>query len=154
VQESHRWGSGYAYLCVLFGVFVTALYSFRLLYMTFHGKERFIVEHGGHHGHDDDHGHHEPGHLAHAPHESPWVVTVPLILLAIPSIVVGWMTVSAILHGDYFGKAIHKAAEEHEGAAHEFAGALSTMLHGFTQLPFMLAFLGFAVATFIYLFNP
>ena len=154
VQESHRWGSGYAYLCVLFGVFVTALYSFRLLYMTFHGKERFIVEHGGHHGHDDDHGHHAPGHLAHAPHESPWVVTVPLILLAIPSIVVGWMTVSAILHGDYFGKAIHKAAEEHEGAAHEFAGAFATMMQGFAAPPFWLAFLGFAVATFIYLFNP
>ncbi len=84
VGESHRCGSGYAYFCVLAGVFVTALYSFRLLYMTFHGEERFVVD--AHHGHDDDHGHHAPGHLAHAPHESPWVVTVPLMLLAIPSV--------------------------------------------------------------------
>src|SRR6187399_854852 len=61
VEESHRWGSGYAYLCVLIGVFVTALYSFRLLYLTFHGSERFVVEHGEH-GHDDHH-HYEPGHL-------------------------------------------------------------------------------------------
>ena len=154
VQESHRWAAPYAYYCVLFGVFVTALYSFRLLYMTFHGQERFVVEHGGHHGHDDDHGHHKPGHLAHAPHESPWVVTVPLILLAIPSIVVGWMTVGSILHGNYFGEAIHKAAEEHEGASHEFVGAFTTMMQGFAAPPFWLAFLGFAVATFIYLFNP
>ena len=109
VHESTRWGSGYAYWCVLLGVFVTAFYSFRLLYLTFHGKERFVVEHGKHHGHDD-HGHHEPGHLAHAPHESPWVVTLPLILLAIPSLVIGWMTVGSILHGDYFGEAIRGAA--------------------------------------------
>src|SRR4029079_5169952 len=71
VHESHLGGaSTYAYWCVLLGVFVTALYSFRLLYLTFHGRERFVVEHGGH-GHDD-HAHHEPGHLEHPPHESPW----------------------------------------------------------------------------------
>ena len=179
VHESHRAGAGYAYWCVLLGVFVTALYSFRLLYMTFHGRERFIVDHDhGHHGHGshgkdahavqggaaathhepdagahDDH-HLPPGHLAHAPHESPWVVTVPLVLLAIPSVVVGWMTVGAILHGDYFGTAIHSLAGAHEGAAHEFAGALATMLDGFKAPPFWLAFAGFALATWIYLLNP
>jgi NADH-quinone oxidoreductase subunit L len=150
VHESTRWGSGYAYWCVLLGVFVTAFYSFRLLYLTFHGKERFVVEHGKHHGHDD-HGHHEPGHLAHAPHESPWVVTLPLILLAIPSLVIGWMTVGSILHGDYFGEAIRGAAE-HGGEA--FTGPLAMTLHGFSQLPFLLALSGFLLATYIYLFNP
>ena len=150
VHESSRWGSGYAYWCVLLGAFVTALYSFRLLYMTFHGKERFVVEHGKHHGHDD-HGHHEPGHLAHAPHESPWVVTVPLILLAIPSLVIGWLTVGPILHGDYFGAAIRVVGEHGHEA---FAGSFAAMMEGFTAPPFWMAFAGFAVATYVYLFNP
>jgi NADH-quinone oxidoreductase subunit L len=156
VQESHRWAAPYAYWCVLLGVFVTALYSFRLLYLTFHGQERFVVEHGTRDHHGDDHQsgdhHHEPGHLAHPPHESPWVVTVPLILLAIPSLLIGWYTVGPMLHGDYFGEAIKSAAEgEH---AEAFAGALSTAFHGFIQLPFWFAFGGFLVATWIYLFNP
>jgi NADH-quinone oxidoreductase subunit L len=152
VQETTHaghWYNYYAYWCVLLGVFVTAFYSFRLLYLTFHGKERFVVEHGKHHGHDD-HGHHEPGHLAHAPHESPLVVTVPLILLAIPSLVIGWMTVGAILHGDYFGDSIRAAAEHGEA----FAGPFATMLDGFAAPPFWLAFAGFAAATYVYLFNP
>jgi NADH-quinone oxidoreductase subunit L len=150
VQESHRWGSGYAYWCVLIGVFVTALYSFRLLYLTFHGTERFVVEHGVQR--HDDHAHHEPGHLAHAPHESPLVVTVPLILLAIPSVVIGAIGVGAMLHGDFFGESL-RVAHEGEGG-HEFAGWLPMMLQGFTGPPFILAFLGFAVATYVYLFNP
>ena len=156
VGESHRWGSGYAYQCVLFGVFVTALYSFRLLYLTFHGEERFVVEHGDHgHGHDehDDHGHHEPGHLAHAPHESPLVVTLPLIALAIPSVIIGALTVGAVLHGDYFGSAIHVAGAEGEGAQ-VFAGSFATMIAGFAGAPFWFAFAGFAVATYVYLLNP
>src|SRR5690606_23832873 len=106
VGESSRFGSGYAYFCVLAGVFVTALYSFRLLYLTFHGKERFVVDttrsaHG-----KTAHEHHAPGHLAHAPHESPWVVTVPLILLAIPSIAIGWPTIGPMLFDGWFGGAI------------------------------------------------
>jgi len=149
VEESHRWGAGYAYLCVLVGVFVTALYSFRLLYLTFHGSERFVVEHGTE-GHDDHH-HHEPGHLAHAPHESPWVVTIPLIALAIPSILVGADTVGAMLHGDFFGHSLIVAHGEHEG---EFAGVFATIVDGFMHPPFWLAFGGFAVATYVYLFNP
>jgi NADH-quinone oxidoreductase subunit L len=150
VHESHRWGSDYAYLCVLLGVFVTALYSFRLLYLTFHGKERFVVEHhvlGGPEHHDEHH--HDPGHLVHPPHESPWVVTVPLILLAIPSLVIGGLTVGSVLHGDYFGKSVVAAGEPGE-----FGGVWSTLLEGFTGTPFLLALAGFAVATYVYLFRP
>jgi NADH-quinone oxidoreductase subunit L len=150
VRESQRWGAGYAYWCVLLGVFVTALYSFRLLYLTFHGTERFVVEHGAH-GHDDHH-HHPPGHLAHAPHESPLVVTLPLILLAIPSVVIGAITVGSVLHGDFFGAAVRVV---HEGeAGHAFAGWLATMIEGFEGPPFWLAFAGFATATYVYLINP
>jgi NADH-quinone oxidoreductase subunit L len=102
-------GAGFAYFAVLAGVFVTAFYSFRMYFLVFHGKERFDQNpeaHGHHHsdeepdvqhhGHDDHHGH---GH--HEPHESPWVVTVPLILLAIPSVVIGFMTMGPMLFGDF-----------------------------------------------------
>ncbi|HWG11294.1 MAG TPA: NADH-quinone oxidoreductase subunit L [Rhodanobacteraceae bacterium] len=156
VGASHRAGSSYAYFCVLIGVFVTALYSFRLLYMTFHGKERFKVEHShGGHGHDDHHGH-QPGVLAHAPHESPWVITVPLILLAIPSVLVGWFTIGPMLFGGWFGSSIHVApANDVLGeVGREFHGALPMVLHGFAGAPFWIALAGFAVATYIWLFNP
>ncbi len=154
VAESHRFGSGYAWFCVMAGVFVTSLYSFRLLYLTFHGKERFRVDaHAGDHA--DDH-HHEPGVLAHKPKESPWVVTVPLVLLAIPSLVIGWPTVKPILFAGWFGKAI-EVHEQHNVLAevgHEFHGAWAMTLHGFTQWPFWIAVAGFVVATYVYLFNP
>jgi NADH-quinone oxidoreductase subunit L len=161
VGESHRFGSGYAYFCVLTGVFVTALYSFRLLYMTFHGKERFVVDahhgHGhAHDAHDDEHGHHAPGHLAHPPHESPWVVTFPLILLAIPSVAIGWPTVGPMLFQGWFGNAI-RVAEANDvlgELAREFHGPLAMVLHGFVQAPFWIALAGFAVATYVWLLNP
>ena len=155
VGESHRYGAGYAYFCVLAGVFVTALYSFRLLYKTFHGKPRYVVD--VHHGHGhDDHGHHAPGHLAHAPHETPWVITLPLVLLAIPSVLVGWSTIGPMVFGDWFGNAIHvRAANDVLGElAHEFHGAWAMTLHGFKQPPFWIALAGFLVATWIWLFNP
>src|SRR5581483_3006248 len=99
-----------------------------------------------------DHEHHlPPGHLAHPPHESPWVVTVPLILLAIPSVVIGWLTVGAMLHGDYFGEAIRSAAAE---GGEAFAGAMTTARQGFVGLPFWFAVAGFAAATYLYLLNP
>ena len=159
VGASDRLGSGYAYFCVLAGVFITALYSFRLLYMTFHGKERFVVDaprQGHEHDDHDAHGHHEAGHLAHAPHESPWVVTLPLILLAIPSIVIGFLAIGPMLFGDYFGNAIFvsPANDVMAGLGHEFHGALAMVLHGFSQAPFWLALGGFATATWIWLFNP
>ena len=156
VGESHRLGAGYAYFCVLAGVFITALYSFRLLYMTFHGKQRFVVDPvKHHHGHEDPE-HHAPGHLAHAPHESPWVVTVPLVLLAIPSIVIGFLTIGPMLFGDYFGNAIfvREANNVIGELGHGFHGALAMILHGFSQPPFWIALAGFIVATWIWLFNP
>lgn len=153
VSESHRWGAGYAYTCVLIGVFITALYSFRLLYLTFHGKERFVVEHA--HAHNHHHGHHKPGQLAYAPHESPWVVTIPLILLAIPSLLIGGLTIDAMLFHGYFGGAIHvrEANDVIAEIGKEFHGALAATLQGFLQPPFWFAFSGFLVATYIYLFN-
>ncbi|GLQ97502.1 NADH-quinone oxidoreductase subunit L [Dyella mobilis] len=160
VGESHRWGSGYAYFCVMAGAFVTALYTFRQMYLTFHGKERFtVVEHHGHGHHDDhdDHGHHKPGELAHAPHESPWVVTLPLVLLAIPSLLVGFFTVGPMLFGGWFGGAVHVNEVNNvlgEMGAH-FEGAAGMALHGFSLFgPFGLVLLAFAIQTYIYLFNP
>ncbi|MFK2904533.1 NADH-quinone oxidoreductase subunit L [Dyella ginsengisoli] len=165
VGESHRWGASYAYFCVMAGAFVTALYTFRQMYLTFHGKERFtVVAHHGHGHHDahhdddhhDDHGQHEPGVLEHAPHESPWVVTLPLVLLAIPSLLVGFFTVGPMLFGDWFGQAIH--VEEANNVlgelAGEFHGAAAMALHGFTQWPFFLVLAAFLIQTYIYLFNP
>jgi len=160
VGESHRLGSGYAYFCVMAGAFVTALYTFRQMYLTFHGKERFTVVahhgHGHHDDHHDDHGHHKPGELAHAPHESPWVVTLPLVLLAIPSLLVGFFTVKPLLFGGWFGTAIHVGEANNvlaEMGAH-FEGAAGMALHGFWSVPFGLVLLAFAIQTYIYLFNP
>jgi NADH-quinone oxidoreductase subunit L len=159
VGLSHRWGAHYAYFCVMAGALVTGLYTFRQMYLTFHGKERFTVvePHGhGHHDGHDDHGHHEPGVLAHAPKESPWVVTLPLVLLAIPSLLVGFFTVGPMLFGRWFGGAIHveEANDVLAELGHEFHGAAAMALHGFTQLPFLLVVIAFATTTYIYLFNP
>ena len=159
VHASQRAGAGYAYFCVMLGVFVTALYSFRLLYMTFHGKERFVVDKPHAHGkaaHDDHHGHHAPGHLAHAPHESPWVVTLPLVLLAIPSILIGGLTIGPMLFGDFFGNAIfvREANDVLGEIGKSFHGALGFVVHGLMQPPTWIALAGFATATWIWLFNP
>jgi len=154
-SEHGGWIQHYAYLCVLLGVFVTCFYSFRLLYMTFHGEERFRhpPPHDDHHDAHDDHGHHGPVE----PHESPLVVTLPLILLAIPSLLIGYFTVGPMLFGKFFDGAIvvNAAAHPAMGAmAEEFHGALAMAVHGFTQLPFWLAFAGFGLATYIYLLHP
>jgi NADH-quinone oxidoreductase subunit L len=157
VGLSHRWGAHYAYFCVMAGALVTGLYTFRQMYLTFHGKERFtVVEQHGHHDGHDDHGHQQPGVLAHAPHESPWVVTLPLVLLAIPSLLVGFFTVGPTLFGNWFGGAIHvsEANDVLAELGHEFHGAAAMALHGFTQLPFLLVVIAFVVCTYIYLFNP
>ena len=165
VHQSHRWGSGYAYFCVLVGAFVTATYTFRQMYLTFHGKERFtVVSHHGHDHHDahaaddhhDDHGHHEPGVLDHAPKESPWVVTLPLILLAIPSLLVGFFTVKPLLFGEWFGGAIHvnEANNVLGEMGRDFSSSMAMALEGFTQLPFFLVLAAFIITTYIYLFNP
>ncbi|MDY0021794.1 NADH-quinone oxidoreductase subunit L [Arenimonas caeni] len=158
--EQGGWVQQYGYYAVLLGVFVTAFYSFRLLYLTFHGKERFReVAHDAHHG-DDDHGHHGPVE----PHESPWVVTVPLVLLAIPSIFIGFFTVGPMLFGDFFRGAIEvmpahdtvaRAGEILWHDAHGwFSAAVGFGMHFYASIVFWLAFAGFALATYIYLFSP
>ncbi|MFC4761533.1 NADH-quinone oxidoreductase subunit L [Dyella koreensis] len=161
VGESHRWGASYAYFCVLAGAFVTALYTFRQMYLTFHGKERFTVVHDDHgHGHHvehkDDHGHHEPGIMHETPKESPWVVTLPLVLLAIPSLVIGFFAIKPMLFGGWFGGAIqvHEANDVLGELSHEFHGAAAMALHGFAQPPFWLVLAAFVITTYIYLFNP
>ena len=159
VGESHRWGAAYAYFCVMAGAFVTATYTFRQMYLTFHGKERFTVVHDHGHGHHvehmDDHGHHEQGIMHETPKESPWVVTLPLVLLAIPSLLVGFFTVKPMLFGGWFGSAIrvNEANDVLGEMGHEFHGALAMALHGFWSLPFGLVVLAFAITSYIYLFN-
>jgi len=157
VHLSHTPGAGFAHLLLLAGVFVGGLYSFRLIFYAFHGKERFGA-HAEEHGHGkDEHAKDEHGHGAHdhTPHESPAVVTLPLILLAIPSVVAGW-TIGTVLYGGYFGTAIF-IAPQHEGLAEmakEFHGVLSMTLHGLTALPFWFALAGAATAWYLYIANP
>ena len=144
-------GAAFAYLAALGAVFVGGFYSFRLVFFAFHGKERFDTHAHDAHGHDahDEHGH------GGVPHESPWVVTLPLILLAIPSVCAGWV-IGDFVFGDYFGSSIY-IAEGHEGVkkmAEEFHGVLPMVLHGLTALPFWLALAGAAIAWFIYIVRP
>jgi NADH-quinone oxidoreductase subunit L len=152
VQLSHLPGSGFAYFCVLSCVFVTAFYTFRLVFLAFHGEERFGAGHGDAHGASHDHGS-EHGHGG--PHESPAVVTVPLILLAIPSLGIGWF-IGTVLFSDYFGTAI-VVAHDHAVIAHmaeEFHGVTAMMLHALGTAPFWLAMSGIAAAAYLYLMNP
>ena len=150
VQLSHVPGSGFAYFCVLSCVFVTALYTFRMMFMTFHGPERF----GAHAGHDehahDAHGHDDHGH--HAPHESPAVVTGPLIVLAIPSVCIGWW-IGTVLYGGYFGDAIvvSEAHDVLQEMGKEFHGVIPMMIHALGTWPFWLSIAGVAAAAFLYL---
>ncbi len=163
VHASHIPGATYAYWCVFLGVFVTAFYSFRLVFMTFHGPERFGHAHDGHHGdhaHDshahDAHGHDAHGHGDHKPHESPWVVTVPLILLAIPSLFIGWFTIGPMLFGDYFTGAIF-VSPEHDVLAHvgeEFHGPGAFVVHALQAAPVWLALLGVVAAWYLYIKRP
>ncbi len=150
---AHVPGATFAYACVLACAFVTALYSFRLVFFAFHGEERFRqVDPHGHEGHvHDAHGH----GAVHEPHESPWVVTVPLILLAIPSICAGWL-VGSIVFGDYFGSSI-VIAPAHEGIAHmarEFHGVVAMITHGFFTAPFWLVVAGITTAYVLYVARP
>ena len=152
VAESHLWGSGFAYFAVLAGVFVTAFYSFRVYFLVFHGKERYDANPDAHH--DAAHGAHD--HHS-KPHESPWVVTLPLILLAIPSVVIGFMTIEPMLFGNLFKDAIFINAERHpafEELAKMFHGPLQMALHGLTAAPFWLALSGVALSYYMYIVNP
>jgi NADH-quinone oxidoreductase subunit L len=149
VHLSRTPGAGFAYFCVLVTVFVTALYTFRLVFMTFHGPERFHGEGEPHGGHGDE------MHGDHVPHESPAVVTVPLVLLAIPSVCAGWI-IGPVLFGGYFGGAI-VAAPAHDVLAQmgrDFHGVWAMMGHAFGTLPFWLAVAGIAAAAYLYLLRP
>ena len=156
VAESHLPAAGFANFAVLAGVFVTAFYSFRLYFLVFHGKERYDQNPDAHHGHDD-HGHDDHGHGDHGPHESPWVVTVPLILLAIPSVVIGYMTIDAMLFGEFFKDAIFVNADKHH-VMHELAdafhGPVAMAVHAVSSAPFWLALSGVVVSWYMYLINP
>ena len=154
VMESHLPGAGFAKFAVLAGVFVTAFYSFRMYFLVFHGKERFNQNPDAHHGHGDDHGHHG---THHSPHESPWVVTIPLILLAVPSVVIGYMTIAPMLYGDFFkdsifvNSALHPAMKELE---HAFHGPMQMAIHALTTLPLWLAVSGVVLAYVFYMLKP
>jgi NADH-quinone oxidoreductase subunit L len=163
VRASDLPGAGFASFAVLAGVFVTAFYSFRMYFLVFHGKERFDTTAGGHahdhaaHGHGDDHAHEDHG-AAHGgvPHESPWVITLPLVLLAIPSVVIGAFTIGPMLFGDVFKGVIfvdpqHGAMAE---LAKHFHGAGALAWHALQTLPFWLAISGVAAAYYCYLVNP
>ncbi|MBL8472676.1 MAG: NADH-quinone oxidoreductase subunit L [Rhodocyclaceae bacterium] len=155
VHEAHIWGSGYAYFCVIAGVFVTAFYSFRMYFLVFHGKERFHDKPAEDHGHDD-HGEDEHAHHGGEPHETPWVVWLPLVALAIPSMVIGYYTIEPMLFGGWFGNAIY-VAEAHnivEELGHEFHGAVAMAKHGFGSLPFFLAMGGVLAAFLLYMVFP
>jgi NADH-quinone oxidoreductase subunit L len=170
VGDSHRLGATYAYWCVLLGVFVTSLYTFRLLFMTFHGPERFRdhaaadAAHGSADAHADDqhavaaagdHAADAHGHGAD-PRESPLVVTIPLIALAIPSVVISWMTVQPLLFGNYFGKAIFVRPQNDVVArvGEEFGGVVSFALHAFAEPPVWLVLAGAVTAWLFFLRNP
>jgi NADH-quinone oxidoreductase subunit L len=153
VHASHLPGAGFANFAVLAGVFVTAFYSFRMYFLVFHGKERFDQNPDAHHGDHHGHGHAE----SHVPHESPWVVWLPLVLLAIPSVLIGYFTIQPMLHGDFFKDAIFVDAARH-GAMAElkalFHGPMAMALHAVSTAPFWLALAGVALSYYMYMINP
>jgi NADH-quinone oxidoreductase subunit L len=177
VELSHIPGSGFAYFAVIVGVFVTAFYSFRLYFLVFHGEEKWrhakhddhahVAHAGAHHddAHHDDHAHDEGHHHGLGPNDDPhepgWVVTLPLALLAIPSLVIGYIALEPMLYGDFFKNVIfvnpeaHPAMEHLAHHYHEFMHSPAGMaIHGFTSLPFFLAASGVALSWFFYMKRP
>ncbi len=153
VHFSHLPAAGFAYFAVLAGVFITAFYSFRMYFLVFHGKERFDQNPDAHHHHHHDDHHHGDD----KPHESPWVVTVPLVLLAIPSVIIGYITVMPMLFGNFLGDAIHVNATLHPSMTeleHFIHGPLELALHALVSPAFWLAVSGVVVSWYMYLINP
>ncbi len=154
VHFSNVAGHRYAYFAVMTGVFITAFYSFRMLFLAFHGKPRFETAAHAHH----DVAHDQGGHDDHGgpPKESPWVVTVPLVLLAIPSVYAGWAYIDPLVVGSYFGDSI--VVRPDHPALHEFRaewhGVAAFIGHGMSSLPFWLAIAGVVAAWYCYLVNP
>jgi len=166
VQLSEIPGHGYAYVAVLAGVFITAFYSFRMLFLAFHGAPRWAsaadaghdaraaVRHDASHEAGDEPDAH--GHHGGPPRESPWVVTVPLILLAIPSVYTGWAYIEPMLFGNFFANAI-VVRPEHAvlwELKNEWHGVAAFVQHGVMSLPFWLAIAGVGAAWYCYLANP
>jgi len=152
VHFSNLPGAGFAYFAVLAGVFVTAFYSFRMYFLVFHGKERYDQNPDAHH---DDHGHGHDAH--HEPHESPWVVTVPLVLLAIPSVVIGYITLQPMLFGDFLKDAITVNTAAHPAMARLaelIHGPLAMAAHALSTPPLWLALAGVASSYYMYMVNP
>ncbi len=168
-------GSGFAYFAVLAGVFVTAFYSFRLYFLVFHGKEKWReAKHDVHHidahadaqdSYDEDahdnHAHHHGLGPSDDPHEPGWIIKLPLILLAIPSLFIGYFAIEPMLYGDFFKgvifvdsaahPAMHELTHEWHGVVHSAAGMA---MHGLMSLPFLLAASGVALAWFFYMKRP
>ncbi len=162
VEYSNLAGSGFAHFAVLAGVFVTAFYSFRMYFLVFHGKERFgQADHPAHEGdHDDEEAvtdHHHGLAPGQKPHETPWVVWLPLVALAVPSVAIGYLAIEPMLYGDFFRDVIF-ISENHlyvlEDMRDEFHGATAMALHSFTKAPFLLALAGVVSAWFFYLKKP
>ena len=157
-------GSSFAYFAVLIGVFVTAFYSFRMYFLVFHGTEKWrAVKHDVHHddAHADDHDHHHGLGPTDDPHEPGWVIKLPLILLAVPSVIIGYCAIEPMLYGEFFKGVIFVDASAHP-AMHElthhwhtiFHSAAGMALHGFMSLPFVLAASGVGLAWFFYMKRP
>ena len=154
VHASNLTGSGFAYFAVLASVFVTAFYAFRQYFIVFHGKERWR-EHHAEHGHDD--AHHHGLSPNDNPHESPWVVTLPLVLLAIPSLIIGASTIKPLLYGDFFKDVIYVNHDIHPvmtKMAEEFHGVFGMVTHSLTSPVLYLAIAGVVVAWFLYVKAP
>ena len=154
VHASNLPGSGFAYFAVLASVFVTAFYAFRQYFIVFHGKERWRE---AKHDHDDDHGHHHGLKPSDNPHESPWVVTLPLILLAIPSVIIGYIAIEPMLYGDFFKNVIYVNHELHPVMhimKEEFHGAMAMVSHSLYTPVLYLAVGGVLAAWFLYVKAP
>jgi NADH-quinone oxidoreductase subunit L len=161
VAASHIYGSGFAYFAVMAGVFITAFYSFRMYFLVFHGKERFGQAHDDHakdhHDSDDHHDEHHGLAPGQKPHESPWVVTLPLILLAIPSVIIGYLTIGPMLFGEFFGSSILIDATKHPAMkelSDAFNGPFAMVAHALHTPVLYLAIGGVVTAAVFYLWLP
>ncbi len=168
VKFSNIPGSGFAYFSVMAGVFITAFYSFRMYFLVFHGEERFGKAHAAEdHGHDVHDGdqddeevspdHHHGLAPGQKPHETPWVVTLPLVLLAIPSVFIGYVTIEPMLFGDFFKGGIFIDAAAHPGMqelSHHFHGAFAMATHAVSTPVFWLALAGVVLSWFFYIKQP
>jgi NADH-quinone oxidoreductase subunit L len=173
VHLSHLTGSGYAMFAVTASVFVTTYYTFRSYFIVFHGRERWndAKHESAAHAHDDHahdahdaHGHDDHDHDAHhhglqpgdKPHESPWVVTFPLIVLAIPSVIIGYYAIDPMLYGSFFDGviAVNKTMPVMAEMKEEFHGALGMAIHSVQTLPFWLMMAGIAVTYYFYMVKP